>query len=104
MKKRKEKHPEKHKKMARKSKLKREYGISLEEYDGMLSKQGGVCANNGCMARKSRQGFRLNVDHDHKTGEVRGLLCSDCNLSLGMLGDDVGKIAGLISYLENWRK
>lgn len=63
-----------------------EYGISLEEYDQMLSDQNGVCAI--CLLPeiiKSTQGRTksLAVDHCHTTGKVRGLLCINCNTSLG---------------------
>jgi hypothetical protein len=42
----------------------------------------------------------LHVDHDHKTGKVRGLLCNTCNTSLGLLSEDKNRITGLITYLE----
>ena len=65
----------------------RKYGLSSEEYDALAELQSGVCgicygeADNG--ASRNR-GF-LSIDHDHKTGLVRGLLCSNCNLALGLL-------------------
>lgn len=55
--------------------LRRLYGITAEQYDEMLEAQGGVCAI--CERPPGKQ--RLNVDHDHKTGLVRGLLCWECN-------------------------
>lgn len=58
--------------------LKRLYGVSKEQYEGMLSKQGGCCA----ICKRPPKRYRLAVDHDHKTGKVRGLLCSPCNLVL----------------------
>ena len=70
--------------------LVRRYGISQEEYDRILESQAGVCAL--CKqpeTRKHSSGSicRLAVDHDHKTGTIRGLLCNKCNRSLGQLGD-----------------
>lgn len=59
----------------RRARLKRLFGITWEQYDQMLSSQGGVCALCG----DPPKGKRLAVDHDHKTGKVRGLLCSFCN-------------------------
>lgn len=53
------------------------------------------CQNPGCTETK-----RLHIDHDHITGEVRGLLCSGCNTSLGHLGDDPERILGLVEYLR----
>lgn len=44
----------------------------------------------------------LAIDHDHETGEVRGLLCSACNTSIGLLGDDLGRIEAAALYLESF--
>jgi hypothetical protein len=65
------------------TKMMRRYGLSQETYDAMLAKQGGVCAicGNGPGRR------RLAIDHCHKTGIVRGLLCGKCNGGIGALGD-----------------
>ena len=62
----------------RASKYKRLFGITLEDYNRMLDEQGGVCD----ICKKPPQKYRLAVDHDHKTGAVRGLLCVHCNRSL----------------------
>jgi hypothetical protein len=45
--------------------------------------------------------FELTVDHDHRTGEVRGLLCNLCNVALGVLRDDTRTARALIAYLES---
>lgn len=62
-----------------KAHLKYKFNLTLEEYDKMFEAQNGVCAICGLpeIAR------RLAVDHDHKTGKIRGLLCANCNISLG---------------------
>ena len=60
--------------------LKYTYGITLADYDEMLEQQHGVCVICGGV---NFAGQRLCVDHDHVTGEVRGLLCHNCNLKLG---------------------
>lgn len=78
--------------------IKREYGMSSEQYEYMLLEQGGVCAANGC--HEIMKHGRLSVDHCHKTGRIRGLLCSQCNTTLGRVGDSIEKLKGLISYLE----
>lgn len=54
------------------------YGLTLEDYECMLADQGGACAICGAPPKRNR----LHVDHDHKTGVVRGLLCARCNSSL----------------------
>jgi hypothetical protein len=59
--------------------LKRCYGISVEQYEEMLDRQGGVCGLCG----EPPRGLRLAVDHDHETGRVRGLLHNECNRALG---------------------
>lgn len=72
------------------------YGITITQYDELLNAQGGTCA--GCEARPESQ--RLFVDHDHETGEVRGLLCSSCNLGLGNLKDDASRLRRLADYID----
>jgi hypothetical protein len=63
------------------------YGITLEQYDEMFTKQNGVCAICGKPETgKNQHGVvRLSVDHNHSTGEVRGLLCTRCNKHLGII-------------------
>lgn len=76
------KHPDK----ARNQQLKRDYGITLEEYNERLEFQGGVCAICKCPPTGR---FQLAVDHCHSTGMIRGLLCSFCNHGIGNFRDDV---------------
>lgn len=71
-----------HAQTLRKYKLKYQYGITVEEYDAMLAKQGGVC--NICQ-RTPSEGRNFHIDHDHDTGVVRGILCPKCNQQLGWL-------------------
>lgn len=66
------------------------FDITLEQYDRMLDGQKGVCAICGRPERAvTKHGFvkHLAVDHDHRTGKVRGLLCIRCNLKVGILED-----------------
>lgn len=60
------------------------YGITPEQYDIMLEKQGGVCAICGQVETRmlNHKIVRLSVDHNHKTGKIRGLLCHKCNKNL----------------------
>lgn len=72
------------------------YGISAEEYQKMYDDQKGVCkiCQNQCQTKQT-----LSVDHCHKTGKVRGLLCIKCNTALGMLNDNVLLFKEAINYL-----
>lgn len=62
--------------------LKKTYGLTATQYDAMLQEQAGLCAM--C----SRSAHRLEVDHDHATGEIRALLCRQCNWALAIFRDD----------------
>lgn len=86
--------------------LKRDYGITVDDYDQMHEEQGGVCATCGCPETEMFRGKvrRLSVDHCHETGLVRGLLCGKCNKALGMIRDNVGTLRKMISYLERCGK
>lgn len=85
--------------------LLKKFGLTVEGYEAMLAKQGGVCAV--CKRPEStKHGSgtrRLSVDHCHATGKVRGLLCRACNTAAGLLRDDFAVIKSLLSYLESHR-
>ena len=83
----------------RNQRLKCEYGITSEDYTGMLSKQGGGCAICGRSGDRGDEGY-LNVDHSHRTGTVRGLLCTGCNQAVGQMRDDPGLLRRAAVYLE----
>lgn len=80
--------------------LKYRYGITPEQYDEMLEAQEGVCAI--CKEAPTQQ--RLAVDHDHKTGEVRGLLCFSCNTALGHFRDDPERLISASDYLTCYHR
>lgn len=82
----------------------RGYSISPEQYDEMLARQGGVCAICKQPEKAKHKGKvrRLSVDHNHKNGKVRSLLCSDCNRAIGMMGDDVDRLRAAIKYLKRF--
>lgn len=88
--------------------LKKEYGLSVEEYDAMLAQQGGVCAICGQDEpnKHGRTGtrFRLSVDHDHETGAVRSLLCQKCNRAIGLFDDDPERLQAAVDYLLRHRE
>jgi len=75
--------------------LRNRYGISLREYRDLFETQNGVCAICGRGAGKRN----LHVDHCHKTGRIRALLCSNCNSTLGKVRDDINILNKLIEYL-----
>lgn len=81
---------------------KRTYGISLAEYDELLESQKGTCAicgnENNTTYGRAKKG-RLCVDHCHKTGKIRGLLCGSCNAALGQFKDDPKLLQMAIKYL-----
>ena len=79
--------------------LKKEYAITLEQYTEMLEAQGFACK----ICLKPRGQKKLNVDHCHATGKVRGLLCQQCNSLLGMAHDDPTVLQAAITYLEKNR-
>lgn len=79
---------------------KKRYGISLEDYNKMLVEQNGVCA----ICFQEPKVRRLAVDHNHNTGQVRGLLCHHCNTSLGSFNDDKSLLLSAVKYLDKWDK
>jgi hypothetical protein len=83
----------------RNAKLRKAYGITLSEFLCMLENQGGCCYICRRLEEKSSRG-RLCVDHDHKTGKVRKLLCHSCNRALGLLNEDKETIERLALYLQ----
>lgn len=79
-------------------KLKKEYGIDYAQYLELLQTQNGKCAICGTSSTGKRKAF--HVDHCHKTGKIRGLLCGNCNSGIGNLRDDVGLLEQAIKYLK----
>ena len=67
----------------------RNYGITQEQWDTLFTSQGNKCGNPGCGATEPGGKFHWNTDHDHVTGEVRGILCHHCNRLLGAARDDI---------------
>jgi Recombination endonuclease VII len=76
--------------------LRKYHNMSRAEYDAILAEQGGVCA--ACQAPPSSQ--RLQVDHCHRSGKRRGLLCGYCNRALAQVDDSIERLRLLIAYLE----
>lgn len=77
--------------------LQTNYGIDSAEYLRMYAEQKGVCAI--CKQTEAQEGRALCVDHSHITGDVRGLLCSNCNRGIGLLQDSPELIRNAFHYL-----
>ncbi len=92
---------EKCKSRHRECRLKRQYKITLEQYNNMFIFQGGVCAICGRPETVKLKNIvkRLSVDHNHITGKVRGLLCRNCNQALGLLNENPVVIKNLLGYI-----
>lgn len=78
---------------------KRNFGITIDEYNQMFTLQEGKCA--GCSRHQSELSKRLAIDHDHDTGQIRGLLCQNCNRALGLVKDRPSVLVNLAGYLQN---
>ena len=87
--------------------LRQWYGISLSQYEWLLAKGNGVCwicLRPETLKRQKKAPYpeSLYVDHDHKTGMIRGLLCNNCNSGLGYFDDNPEILKAAIAYLEKW--
>jgi len=92
--------PEQRKLKHRINKLSWKYRITLEQYDAMVAEQGNLCAICGRPQRRANR--PLCIDHDHKTGKVRGLLCDFCNQLLGFLENHRDRIPAFEAYLKKF--
>ena len=85
------------------SSLKSDFGITIEQFDLMMKLQNGLCAIcKGPEIVKHQNGNvrQLSVDHNHKNGKVRGLLCTRCNQGIGSLREDRNILTNALEYLE----
>lgn len=81
---------------AYKGRIRRQYNLSEEEYKVLYEKQKGACKICSLVPNKKR----LHVDHCHSTGNVRGLLCENCNRGLGMFKDNINLLKSAQDYLS----
>lgn len=86
----------------RRAVLKATYGLTIEQYDSILESQGNSCAI--CKIDTPSGRGRFHVDHNHITGEIRGLLCHHCNLALGNFKDNISALLSAIDYLSKEAK
>lgn len=87
--------PDKRTLYKRRSLLKQTYNMTLAEYEDLLKEQ-----NYGCAICGNNNGNRVMfVDHDHESGDVRGLLCTRCNCALGLFDDNPKTMERAIKYI-----
>lgn len=94
-------------KSARNNHIMFKYGISADEYDSMLDAQDGLCyICRQPEKRKNRSGkvSMLSIDHNHSTGEIRALLCDDCNNGIARFHESPELLASAIEYLEEFNR
>lgn len=84
--------------IAKDKQLRKDFGIGLETYCEMLRDQNGVCKI--CFQPPSHGRIYLSVDHDHKTGAIRGLLCNECNFAIAHLKDSLFNLESAFLYLR----
>jgi hypothetical protein len=94
-------HKKDHRHWSWKYSLKKNYGMTVEQYDALLLAQDGRCAICGT-DKPYKNKDKLCVDHDHITGIVRGLLCDRCNGLLGNAFDSVATLEKAIKYLRGF--
>lgn len=78
------------------------YGLTMDQLSDMLKSQSGACANNMCRKPLELNTRTCHIDHNHSTGEVRGLLCARCNLGVGVL--ERPDYPGLVTYLDSFNQ
>ena len=83
----------------RKSMLKEKYNLSIEDYNTLFEAQNGCCSI--CGKHQDEDNKTFAVDHNHKTNEIRGLLCNNCNSALGKFSDDIKNIINAAFYLAD---
>jgi hypothetical protein len=86
------------KQRSRDGELLRNFGITRQEYNRIFQIQGGMCKI--CGVHQSNVNKSLRVDHDHETKKIRGLLCHNCNVSLGLLKENIETLKKMVAYLE----
>jgi hypothetical protein len=97
-------HPEAQRRIWRKTR----HGITIEQYNQMVVGQNGLCAiclqSETATDNWSGRPRTLSIDHDHSSNQIRGLLCTKCNRSLGLMRDDPCVLEALLAYLSKHAK
>ena len=86
---------QKHLEAGRHSRRKRKYGIEKDDYFQMVEDQKGLC-----LICAQEKGLELRVDHCHITGEIRGLLCANCNAGIGLFAEDPDRLTAAAAYVR----
>jgi hypothetical protein len=89
-----DKYPERH----REKRLQKEFGVTIEDFNRKLASQGNSCAICGTLSPNDGRNF--HIDHCHKTGKLRGILCNTCNLMLGLAHDRQDVLLKAAEYLK----
>lgn len=89
-------HRDRYRKMYRSHRYKKEYGITHDEYDQIMSKQ-------KCDICGTSEGIQFDLDHCHTTGKIRGCLCSNCNNGLGRFKDNPKFLTNALMYLNRYK-
>lgn len=86
----------------RRAHLRREFGLTIDQYEEMFTAQGGLCAicRHPETHRRKNERHNLAIDHCHATGRVRGLLCNSCNRAIGLLKDSIELAQAAAEYLR----
>ena len=93
--------------ISRRYNFKKKFGLTIEGYEAMRNSQDARCAlcgtnePNGRVSKHTDE-YWLHVDHDHETGQVRSLLCANCNTALGKMNDDPHLLRAAADYLDRW--
>jgi hypothetical protein len=87
------------KEASRKRSLMWSHGLTVDGYDALLKAQNHSCA---VCKERCKSGRRLAVDHNHRSGEIRGLLCARCNTALGLMEENPERITRLLDYAAKW--
>lgn len=81
--------------------LQRVYKLTIEDYINMVNEQSNLCAICG---KPEKDNKVLSIDHNHETGEIRGLLCNSCNTGIGHLKEKIEILEKAITYLNKYNK
>jgi hypothetical protein len=91
---------QRNKRTQKNAKLLKDFGITIDQYEEMLSTQCNLCA----ICNEPSPGKALAVDHDHDTGQVRALLCGNCNPAVGFVKEKPSRARAIAEYLEKYGK